>query len=219
MGLKNLAKKVLLSLGVCMLAVNTASVAFAKADTDSSSYLKKEIAAKSNYEFDEFLVQYIRNARSESKSVAQIKSDLAKAGIEFEASQESKISPLAVTYPSDIALKSYSAKRAGESFYRLYGEVYNGRTMYDCGSLDLLSIEWEASKAEYYGYNTENTRESHFTNLFDSTKKSQGIALFNVEDKRMYAPATTWAAVYVTPKVSDDLNFFQNTFIHMRIMA
>lgn len=45
--------------------------------------------------------------------------------------------------PSQAIPSSYSAKRTGEVFYRLYGQVTYNANEYAPASLDLLSIEWD----------------------------------------------------------------------------
>lgn len=198
----NVFKKTILGLGIASLIFSSGTLANANSQLQ---VMKNEISMKSNSEFDEFLVNYVRNAKKNNKDSETIQSELNNLGIEFSDSSPTADSQIGIlsNLPSDVAVTVYAARRGGESFYRIIGNVEIINTMTgDQGSLDLLSLEWDPSVATYYSYAAENNTGYNFTSLMDYSQRSQGGMVFNVEDTRMKAGHYTYGAVYVTPKAN-----------------
>lgn len=226
---KNLLTR--LTLMTCAFSfLNLSSVAYAKT-TQSVDALKASIQQKSAHEFDQYMMEYMKNEQANKKSLNEMKKDLKSIGVELVNYKKTSISksnsstnknsniikPATTTYPSDVTISSYIAKRAADPYYSIYSEVDDVNTLYNCGSLDLLSVEWNPSYFTFYSYgsayNSSNGSSTSFISLFDTSKRSSGIILFNVEDKRMYAGDSVCGVAYVKVNKSGSSEF-QAKYIH-----
>lgn len=225
---KLLTKIALLSC-VIIGSLNVSSIAYAKT-IQQNDVLKKEIQQKNDTEFDQFMTNYIKEGQANKKTIDQMKNYLNSVGVELKSYKKTYIpkettqktnslttTASTTTYPSDVSISSYIAKRIGDSYYRIYTQVDHINTLWNCGSLDLLSVEWDPTYFSYYSYNSVyySTRGSStsFINLFDTSKRSSGILLFSVEDARMYAGDSVSGVAYVKP-IKSGSSEFQGKYIH-----
>lgn len=162
--------------------------------------LPEAIYSLNDQEFDDFFMEYMYKAEMSGKCFEQIQSELSSFGIEVGTSSIQRVDSYDTRYiaPSSVTIKSYTAKRIGDSYYRIFGQVIHNSTEWSPGSLDLLSVEWDYTKATHYS----TTTDGEFTTYMDGSKKDKGICLFNVEDDRMYAGDYAYAVVYIIPKSS-----------------
>lgn len=166
-------------------------------ETESKGELKKEITQMSNSEFDAWMADYV--VKNKNKDIQEKKKELKDLGVEFTDSPESDIGVSLKSsggYPSDVDLSVVGSKRTQDNYWRVQSILIVNNTLWDCGSLDLLSVEWDPKRAAFYSYSTDG----NFTSLLDYSKSGSGALLFNVEDKRMYAGDSTYGVAYVTLK-------------------
>lgn len=207
-----LLKKLSLGMGTLAIALSlNGGVVRADDVDDNLSLIKSEIMQKSDVDFDQYLTNFVEEAKKDSKDLNEIKSELSDLGIEFNAAPVTE-NPIGIfsNLPSDVTLTAYSARRGGEAYYRLYGSLTMNNSMTgDQGSLDLLSIEWDPKLASYYSYADEDNAGYNFTSLMDYNKKDEGGLAFNVEDTRMTKGSYTYAVAYVVPKAGTSGRYLQ----------
>jgi hypothetical protein len=215
---KNLLKKI--SVATCSLVLVLGLLpSVAKADTQSEPFqtkLAESISNLNDSEFDAFLMDYINTNKNKGTTFSQTQKELSLAGVEIteissvsNSDSNGTVSPLAFLDPTDITLSSYSAKRAGDSFYRVYGEATFSKPETYPASLDLMSIEWDPNKATYY-----QTSPGPYTTYMDGTQRLNGICLFNVQDSSILTGNYAYAAVYITPKVSNTNIPIASKYVH-----
>lgn len=210
---KHIIKKLsfILSLSL-MIGLSPSLVKADTLSTPQTNLTEGNIAELSDTEFDNFLMDYVTSEQKSGKSFNAIKEELDFVGVDIEKSSVDYNPDTSTRYiaPSTATLSSYTAKRTGDSYYRVYGQVTHNATEWYPGSLDLLSIEWDYSKATYYSTATDGT----FTTYMDGSQKAKGICLFNVEDQTMYAGDYAYAVVYVIPKSSNSTIAIGTKYIH-----
>lgn len=185
---------------------NLESDDFITSNQENSTDLKNEIFSKDDSELDKFIVDYIKEQKEDGLSFPEIQKELKSAGL--EVSQES-VNKNKSVYPSNVEHEIYTAKRSGDSYYRIIANFTFHQDPYSTGSLDLMSIEWDSSKADYY-----DTKPSSFTTTMDGSNRKKGVVLFNVEDKKMWAYDTAIASVYVKPKQSNTTIDVGSKYVH-----
>lgn len=164
---------------------------------DALSSLKSDINKMNDDQFDNFIVNYLRENTDRDQSIT----NLSKLGITLTIYPAQKIKPLIVeAYESEIT--AYSAKRIGDSYYRLYADYGFVNDIEDHpASYDVVGIYWDKNAARYYSYNNSN---SEHNSLRSGQRTADGLALFNAYDAKMYLNSVNdyWVAVYVTPTAS-----------------
>ncbi|MGP0584871.1 hypothetical protein [Paenibacillus timonensis] len=161
------------------------------------NFLKSEIAELKDSEFDSFVVNYLRNNTDREQTIT----NLSKLGVTLTINSSQKIQPFLVeAYDSEIL--AYSAKRIGDSYYRLYADYgFVSDTEDNPASYDVVGIYWDKNAAKYYSYSNSN---SDHNSLRSGQRTGDGLALFNAYDSKMYLNSINdyWVAVYVTPTAS-----------------
>jgi len=164
--------------------------------------LKKQVDTLSDTEFDKFMHNYVKENKNYLSS-SELTNRLNMLGIEFSmkdrATPEFSAQAIGV---DQITLSSYSAKRGGDSYYRLYISWDSSVSEARPGSYDLVSIEWDPTVGAYYDANVGDTTKA---TKRDGSRRTSGIYLFNVLDNKL--DFDTYATVYVTPKKSGWLEY------------
>ncbi len=140
----------------------------------------------SDEEFDAFVVAYVSNAQNAAERISTIQNNLEELGITF-IPENKEISPYSSS--SDVGFSSYSAKRYGDAFYRLYGQITFYAKEGQPAKEDILAIGWDTKQASYYNYSEgdyANARE------YDASK---GIFSFNIDDTKMTANRVAYGVV------------------------
>ena len=172
---------------------------------DSLSEQATIIQNMSDREFDAFVVDYVSNAQNSAESSSTIQSNLEELGIEF-IPEANGISPYFSS--SDVSLSSYAAKRYGDTFYRVYGQVTFLAKENQPAKEDILAIGWDTNQASYYSYN-----EGDYANAREYNT-SKGIFSFNIDDTKMITNSVAYGVVYVIPKTSATKLDIVATFLH-----
>jgi hypothetical protein len=161
----------------------------------------------SDSEFDNFLMNYIKENKMNGVSFDKIKDSLSSIGVSVSEKDMSQKNTRSVRYCGISALDSfyvYSAHRGQDSYYRLYAALSFNSTETQRGSYDVVSLEWDPDYGKYYPNNTDTVNGM---STMDGSNRSNGIYLFNFNDLMFQAGNSTWAAVYVTPKRSGTLEY------------
>lgn len=210
--MKKIFKKLTLAIvfGLLLTTGSTFTVKAAAKPKDKSENLKQTIKTLNDSEFDSFLMKYINEDEKNGKDFEETKRELKLAGVEVERTQvDYSDEKLRYISPSQATLSSYTAKKVGDSFTRIYASIIHNVTEWSPGGLDLISVEWDSSKASYYSNNTGS-----FTTYMDGSQRQNGICLFNVDDYWMLAGDIAYAAVYVTPNVNGTWVDIATKYIH-----
>lgn len=170
-------------------------------DTQTKSQqhsLKSAIANLSDEEFDSFVHNLVMQNNGTDEELSD---KLKPLGVELETKKNSKIGPTAMQ-AGDINLELSTAKRAGQSYYRLIASWNPKDNEFYPATYDLLSIEWDPTVGEYYSSNVGDTK---YVTARDGSERKKGIYLFNVHDTEL--DFGSYAAVYVTKKKNSTLDF------------
>jgi hypothetical protein len=179
------------------------------------------IAQMTDSEFDEFLVNYVYTNTEAGIPEAEIRDNLLKMGIElgdintvnyYDSSTHNNgiISPLYIS-PTKAILSTFISRVSNSSNYEIYTYVSLKETESEPGALDLLSVEWDPNIATY----VKNEHDSYYTSYMDGSQSSNGIILFNIDDKILKSAGgnIAYGSVYVTPKKSGTLKTYAK-YIH-----
>lgn len=183
-----------------------------KSDKEEAKKIKKKTDNLSDKEFDDFIVDYINTNIKTVEDIEKTQEILNLADIELndiDTKKHQEIGNTRYISPSYVELTSYSVRRGGDTYNRLFGQIVHNATEWSCASLDLLSLEWDYTKATYYG-----TTTSDFVTYMDGSNRNKGICLFNVDDYEMYAGDYVYAVVYVVPKVKGVWIEYASKYIH-----
>jgi hypothetical protein len=177
--------------------------------------LKRQVKSMSNYDFDNFVAKYIGAAQVDQfEDVVEV---LNKLDIEVNkptreyksfkktASTKNKVT-IAALGASYCEVTITSAKRSGESFYRIIstygikddGKIYQTKEEKP-GTYDVIGVFFDPSYFSYYGNNNSSGSRN---SLKDTSQKDSGTILFNAYDQYMVDGETDWVAVYATKKAS-----------------
>ncbi|MDC0764262.1 hypothetical protein POF51_26435 [Brevibacillus sp. AG] len=160
--------------------------------------LETAIAKLSDKEFDSFINNLVQANKGTDK---ELKEKLKPIGVEFETNTNDQIGPTAIEAP-DLNFSVSSAKRTGESFYRLIASWNPSISEVYPATYDLLSIEWDPKVGQYY---SANVGSSTYATARDGSKRLEGVYLFNVHDYKF--GFGSYAAVYVTKKTNSTLEY------------
>ncbi len=94
--------------------------------------------------------------------------------------------------PTDYTLSIFSARRAGDMHTYLMWSLHANKTELFPGPLDLISMEWDTSRASYY--------LSEGDGVYSTVQaRAEGIVLFNVQDNDLDKDEYASGYVIVTP--------------------
>lgn len=158
--------------------------------------LREEFAEISDDDFDDAVVQYINEHEGEM-SFEEIQSKLAQAGVQVTRQDETGVQDRAINHNS-IKQKIYTLRRAAENKMWITSELTFTQHEPYWGGYDALSIEWESSKASYYGVSPNND----FVTYADGSQRLNGLVLFNVDDDAIAENQGIVTSVIVIPKSS-----------------
>ncbi|MBP1906487.1 hypothetical protein J2Z32_003149 [Paenibacillus turicensis] len=164
---------------------------------------KKEIYELNDKQFNQFIVKYLKN----NTDYEQVKKELAKLDVEITVPKltTNSISPM-YTEAYNANLWVTSAKRGGESFYRLiaYYGFDKGYAEWNPATYDVIGVYWNKNAASFYSY--ENSSDEH-NSLKSAQNKSEGLLLFNAYDSKMASGVDFYVAAYVTKKNNTNIDF------------
>ncbi|GED61421.1 hypothetical protein ABER61_27920 [Brevibacillus formosus] len=160
--------------------------------------LESAIAKLSDKEFDSFIHNLVMANKGDDK---ELKDKLKPIGVELETKKNDRIGPTAIE-AGDLNFSVSSAKRTGESFYRLIASWDPDISEVYPATYDLVSIEWDPKVGQYYSSNVGSTS---YTTARDGSKRLEGVYLFNVHDYKL--GFGSYAAVYVTKKTNSTLEY------------
>ena len=169
--------------------------------------ITNSIAELSDDEFDRFLYNVVKN---NDESFEILKEKLDEVGVEFEGTpnEDGMISINAVA-SNQLTLTSYSAKRTGDSYWRISGSWDASASEVYAATEDAVSIEWDPTRGVYYG----STADFNVTSVSDVSQRSQGIVMFTVVDSAINFDG--YATVYVTKNSSGVGSLFHGVkYIH-----
>ncbi|MED4568541.1 hypothetical protein P9302_03480 [Brevibacillus agri] len=193
----NAAKVDYSSLSSKELAKKVLSLSDTQAKSQQQS-LKSAIANLSDEEFDAFVHNLVMQNNGTDEELSD---KLKPLGVELETKKNSKIGTTAFQ-AADINLEVTSAKRTGQSYYRLIASWDPEDNEFYPATYDLLSIEWDPTVGQYYDYNVGSTK---YVTARDGSERKNGIYLFNVHDYQL--DFGSYAAVYVSKKKNATLDF------------
>lgn len=174
---------------------------------------KKFISSLSDMEVDLFLINYLKN-----NDFNTAEKDLKLVGIDLylqkpdvlckvdDKSNGTRTIDHIEAWECDVL--AFSAKRIGDSYFRLYAQIGwsdNETDGYE-GTYDVVGIQWDSEKANYYSY---NVLDDYYGSLKDASHISDGTVLFNLYDTKVlpYFEDVLFA-VYVTPiYTNQDVDF------------
>ncbi|WP_410771364.1 hypothetical protein [Fontibacillus sp. BL9] len=171
-----------------------------KLSTKGIENIKKQINSMSNKEFDNFIVDYLRNNSDHDKATI----NLSKLGVTLEKPSQAIKTRSVDAWEAELWVTS--ARRGGESFHRLiayYGFDQASETK--PASYDVIGVYWNKNAASYYSYNNSDSTKN---SLRSGQRTGEGLALFNAYDDKMLITMDYWVSVYVTPKTNGgDIDF------------
>lgn len=138
-------------------------------DLKGKKIITNSIAELSDEEFDRFLYNVVKN---NDGNFEVLKGKLDEVGVEFESTpnEDGMISINAVA-SNQLTLTSYSAKRAGDSYWRISGSWDVSASEVYAATEDAVSIEWNPNVGVYYG----STADFDGYATVYVTKKSSGV--------------------------------------------
>lgn len=163
-------------------------------DLKGKKIITNSIAELSDEEFDRFLYNVVKN---NDENYEVLKEKLDEVGVEFESTpnEDGMISINAVA-SNQLTLTAYSAKRSGDSYWRISGSWDAAVAEVYAATEDAVSIEWNPNVGVYYG----STADFNVTSVADAGQRGQGIVMFTVVDSAINFDG--YATVYVTKKSS-----------------
>lgn len=159
-----------------------------KLSSQEQTYIKQKIANLNDKEFDEFIISALQNTNDINKLIET----LSLLGV--EVTKPNKKIQLQGVPGRNASVWVVSARRTGESFYRLIGYTSLDFIETRPGSYDVITMYFDSDMTNYYHYNT-----SDYTDLRSGQYATSGTFVFNLYDKFM-GRSTQYGAVYVTPK-------------------
>lgn len=176
-------------------------------DLKGKKIIANSIAELSDEEFDRFLYNVVKN---NEESIEILTEKLDEVGVEFESTpnEDGMISINAVA-SNQLTLTSYSAKRSGDSYWRISGMWDASVSEVYAATEDAVSIEWDPTRGVYYG----STADFNVTSVSDAGQRGQGIVMFTVVDSALNFDG--YATVYVTKKSSSVGSLFHGVkYVH-----
>ncbi|KZE50516.1 hypothetical protein AV540_13060 [Brevibacillus parabrevis] len=160
--------------------------------------LESAIANLSDEDFDSFIHDLVMGNHGDDEDLSE---KLKPLGVELDTHKNDRIGPLAIE-AGDLNFSVSSAKRTGESFYRLIASWSPSISEFYPATYDLMSIEWDPAVGQYYSSNVGSTK---YATARDGSKRDQGVYMFNVHDYQI--GFGSYAAVYVTKKANKTLEY------------
>ncbi|QDX93422.1 hypothetical protein EEL30_14650 [Brevibacillus laterosporus] len=185
---------------------------------EDATSLTNQVDRMTDEEFDKFIVTFTKEFKG---TPDEAKQELSLLDIEYstkEVEHSSIASSKKAEHPSvassdleaaDLEFSITQSKRGKDSFYRLISTFGAKYAVFDHGSYDLVSIEWDPDVASYYEAVVGDEKRA---SLRDGSKRKQGIYMFNVYDYR--EDFDTYAAVYVEPKVKGKWLEYGSKYTH-----
>lgn len=197
-------KQFISSVLLCSLLFSFGGFSFSK-DVYAQTYqLDESLAAMSDQEQNDYIINYIQTNLDAGKSEFEIQTALAQMGVELgEISTSYYTSKGRSASSTKSKISTSIAKVTGDTTYRIYTWLYFNEKESLPSSVDLLSIEWDPTVASY-----SKTDCNTYASYMDGSNRSNGIVLFNVDDAAYTVQSIASATVYVVPKKSADLSTY-----------
>lgn len=166
-----------------------------------------EIISMDDATFLDLVNDYYIRSKEINLDNNEIISNLSEKGIEFNV-VDVKQNKSSVS--TDIELNITTSKRSGQSYTYVTGIATATKALTDTGTEDMMSIEWNPSKGEYYGYT-----ETQNATLKSYAKKDQGCLVFNIQDYKFTAKGNyALCSAKVNFGINSSKGYLGLTYIH-----